>query len=154
MNPRILEPFYATHSEKKNKICNYHAALCNSPSGFTLLEVLVAILIIGIAISVVLQLFSANLQAIGVSGDYVAAVTRAESKMREILDDQNLSEKAFAETTDDGFRIDVAVTDALRERTEDLEVKLLQIDLTIHWTKGSKEKSLTLRTMKVAEKKI
>jgi prepilin-type N-terminal cleavage/methylation domain-containing protein len=123
-------------------------------SGFTLLEVLVAILIIGIAISVVLQLFSANLQAIGVSGDYVAAVTRAESKMREILDDQNLSEKAFTETTDDGFRIDVAVIDALRERTEDLEVKILQIDLTIHWTKGSKEKSLTLRTMKVAEKKI
>jgi prepilin-type N-terminal cleavage/methylation domain-containing protein len=123
-----------------------------SSEGFTLLEVIVAIAILGIAVSVVLQLFSADLRAISTSGDYVAAATRAEAEMRNILDDNNLQEASFSETTPDGYRIDVSVAQALKERTQNLQVKLLRIDLTVHWTKGAKEKSLTLSTMKLVNK--
>ncbi|MFZ3136607.1 MAG: type II secretion system protein [Thermodesulfovibrionales bacterium] len=123
-----------------------------SYNGFTLLEVIVAIAILGIAISVVLQLFSANLRAISVSGDYVTAATRAEAKMREILSDDRLSEKSFSEATQEGYRIDVSITDVLKERTENLQVKLLEVDLTIHWIQGTKQKSMSLRTFKVVEK--
>ncbi len=123
-------------------------------SGFTLLEILVAIAILGIAVTVVLQLFSANLRAISTSGDYVSAVTKAEAKMREILSDDKLSEKSLSETTDDGYKIDVSINDVLKERTDNLNVGLLEIALTIHWTRGTKERSLTLRTMKVVEKQI
>ena len=121
-------------------------------AGFTLLEVIVAIAILGIAIAVVLQLFSANLRAISVSGDYVAAATRAEVKMREILSDDKLSEKSFSEATQEGYRIDVSITDVIKERTEKLQVKLLEVDLTIHWIQGTKQKSMSLRTLKVVEK--
>jgi len=123
-------------------------------SGFTLLEVLVATAILGIAIAVVLQLYSANLRAISDSGDYVIAVTRAEMKMREILADDDLSEKAYSETTNDGYRIDIAVAETLKDRTENLQKKLLEIVLTIHWTKGTKERAYTLMTMKMVNKKI
>ncbi len=123
-------------------------------NGFTLLEVLVATAILAIAVAVILQLFSANLRAISLSGDYVSAATKAESRMREILDDDKLSEKSFSETTDDGYRIDVSITDTLKDRTENLQVKLLQIDLTLRWVKGSKEKSLALSTMKMMKKEI
>jgi prepilin-type N-terminal cleavage/methylation domain-containing protein len=123
-----------------------------SSEGFTLLEVIVAIAILGIAVSVVLQLFSADLRAISTSGDYVAAATRAEAEMRNILYDKNLLEASFSETTPDGYRIDVSVAQALKERTQNLQVKLLRIDLTVHWTKGMKEKSLTLGTMKLVNK--
>jgi len=125
-----------------------------SNRGFTLLEVLVAIAILGIAITVVLQLFSANLRAISVSGDYVSAATKAEAKMREILSDDKLSEKSSSETTDDGYRIDVSVTDALKERTDNLQVRILEIDLTVHWTRGTKERSLAMKTMKLVNKEI
>lgn len=128
--------------------------ICNSRKGFTLLEVIVAIAILGIAVSVVLQLFSANLRAISTSGDYVAAATRAEAEMRNILDDKNLQETSFSETTSDGYRIDVSVAQALKERTENLQVKLLQIDLTVHWRKGTKERSLTLSTMKLVSTQV
>ena len=123
-----------------------------SHNGFTLLEVIVAIAILGIAISVVLQLFSANLRAISVSGDYVTAATRAEAKMREILSDDRLSEKSFSEATQEGYRIDVSITDVIKERTENLQVKLLEVDLTIHWIQGTKQKSMSLKTFKVVEK--
>jgi hypothetical protein len=123
-----------------------------SYNGFTLLVVIVAIAILGIAIAVVLQLFSANLRAISVSGDYVTAATRAEVKMREILSDDRLSEKSFSEATQEGYRIDVSITDVMKERTENLQVKLLEVDLTIHWIQGTKQKSMSLRTFKVVEK--
>src|SRR4030042_4685923 len=126
----------------------------NSSKGFTLIEVLVAMALLGIAITVVLQLFSANLSAISASGDYISASTKAAAKMREILADDSLSEKSLSEVTDDGYRIEVSITDAIEERTENLQIKLLQIDLTIHWTKGKKDKSITLRTMKVVNKEV
>ncbi len=123
--------------------------------GFTLLEVLVATAILGIAVAVILQLFSANLRAISLSRDYVSASIKAEAKMKEILNsDEKISEKSFSETTDDGYRIDVSIAEALKERTENLQVKLLEINLTIRWLRGTKERSLTLTTMKVVKREV
>ncbi len=122
--------------------------------GFTLLEVLVATAVLGIAIAVVLQLFSANLRALAASEDYVSATKRAEAKMHEILDDQTLSETTMSETTGDGYRIDVAITNVMEERTETLPVKLLEISMTVSWRKGLKERSLNLKTMKVVRKEL
>jgi type II secretion system protein I len=126
----------------------------NGITGFTLLEILVAIAILGIAVTVVLQLFSADLRAISASEDYVAASTKADVKIRELLADDNLSEMSSSEITEEGDRMDISITDALKDRTENLQVRLLEIDVTIHWTRGTKEKSLTLRTLKVVEKEI
>lgn len=128
--------------------------LISEQRGFTLLEVLVAVAILGIAIAVILQLFSADLRAISVSGNYVEAAAKAEAKMREVLDDDALTERSLSETTNDGYRIDVAVTRALGNKTENLPVILLDISLTVHWTKGTKERALNLRTMKMVIKQI
>lgn len=122
--------------------------------GFTLIEVLVATSILGIAVAVILQLFSANLRALSFSGDYVSASIKAEARMKEILDDEKIAEKAISETTDDGYRIDVSITEALKERTENLPVKLLEIDMTMSWLKGTKERSLTLKTMKIVQREV
>lgn len=131
-----------------------NSELRTDSNGFTLLEVLVALAILGIAITVVLQLFSANLRSIAASEDYISAVTTAEARLRDILDDEELSEKSWSETTSDGYRMDVTVSDALTERTDNLQVKALSIDLTIRWVKGVKENSINLKTMKLVEKKV
>jgi len=137
------------------KICNLQFAICNSSStGFTLLEILVALAISGIALIVILQLFSTNMRAISISEDYVSAVTRAEAKMREILDNPNLAKGSWSETTPDGYRFDVLIDDAEKERTQNLRVRLLEITLTINWTKGAKAKSFTLKTQKVVNKQV
>jgi general secretion pathway protein I len=120
--------------------------------GFTLLEVLVALSIVAIAVTVVLQLFSADLRALSASEDYVSAVLRAESRMREVLDDEGLAEKSWSETTRDGYRVDVNVSDVMQERTDTLQVRLVKVDLTTRWVKGTKEKSLRLETMKIVNK--
>jgi len=121
-------------------------------AGFTLLEVLVALAILGIALIVALQLLSTNLKAISTSKDYVSAITRAEAKMREILDSPNLSEGVWSEFTPEGYRIDVSVRDAKIDKTQNLKVRLLEIDLTIHWTERTKHRSWALKTLKVANR--
>lgn len=128
--------------------------ILNSRKGFTLLEVIIALALLGIAITVVLQLFSSNMRSISASEDYVYAASKAEARMREVLDDENLTEKSWSEITDDGYRIDISIANALKERAENLSVNILEIDLTLHWIKGIKERSIALKTMKVVNKQI
>ncbi len=130
------------------------AAPAGCQKGFTLLEVLVSLALMGIVLVAIFQLFSAGLRGVAASDDYVNAVIRAEAKMREILDDQNLSEKSWKERTEDGYTIEATVNSTADDRTENLQVKLLEINLTVHWTNGIKKRSLTLKTMKVVDKQI
>ncbi len=122
--------------------------------GFTLLEVLVALALLGIALVVILQLFSANMRGISASDNYAKAVMTAESKMREILDDEQIQEETWSETTKDGYRVDASITVAEKKRTENLPVQLLEITLTVNWTDGAKDRSLGLKTMKLVPKKV
>ncbi len=122
--------------------------------GFTLLEILVALAIMSIALVVVFQLFSANLKGITASGDYIHASMLAESKMRAILDDDKLAEKSWSDVTEDGHQIDAAVTKVEEKRTDNLPVILLKIDVTVHWMSGSRERTITLETMKLMKKLV
>ncbi|SPQ00131.1 conserved hypothetical protein [Candidatus Sulfobium mesophilum] len=126
----------------------------NTKAGFTLLEVLVAMALLSIALVSIIQLFSINLRGIATSEDLAKAVMRAEATMRDVLDDEDIAEKSSSETTPDGYRVDVAITKAKEERTENLPLELLQISLTVHWKDGVKERTLTLKTMKAVTKKI
>ncbi len=122
--------------------------------GFTLLEVLIATSILAIAVVVVIQLFSANLRGISLSDDYVSAVVKANIKMREVLDRGDFSEGVLSEITDDGYRIDITMTEALTERTETLPVRIFEIDLTVFWEDGIREKSFTLKTLQFVQSGI
>lgn len=123
-----------------------------SPRGFTLLEILVALVILGTSVVIVLQLFSSGLRSIHASEDLALASLTAEAKMQEILEDPALEEKTSTDVSETGYRFDVVVTEALKERTENLAIRMLQVDLTVRWMTGSRERSLTLRSLKVVDR--
>ena len=126
----------------------------HASGGFTLLEVLVALVLLSISLVAIFELFSANLRGIAKSDDYSHAVILAESKMRQILDDDTLAEQTWTESTEDGYRIDAVVTSTANDRTENLQIKLLEINLTVSWIKDEKERSLNLKTLKMVNKQI
>jgi prepilin-type N-terminal cleavage/methylation domain-containing protein len=123
-------------------------------SGFTLLEVLVALSLLGIAVTVIVQLFSADLRAISASESYVNGTLEAQTKIREILESKDLSERSWGGVTENGYRFEASMAAVLPERTENLLVQLLEINVTIFWAQGPGEKSLSLKTLKVIPKKI
>ncbi len=120
----------------------------HSPGGFTLLEILVSLALLGIALTVILQVFSANLRNIASAEDYGYAAAKASARMRDIVDREAVSETEWSETTPEGYRIDVSVIEYMKERTANLPVRLLQVNLTIHWLRGTRDKSLTVSTIK------
>lgn len=122
--------------------------------GFTLLEVLVAFVLLASVVTVIVQLFSSNLKTLSLTEDYLSATIKAETRMREILADDTLTESAWTETTADGYRIDVAVNPAFEGRTKDLPLKMLEIVVAMTWKKGTKSRTLTLRTMKTVKRQI
>jgi general secretion pathway protein I len=122
--------------------------------GFTLLEVLVAFVLLVTTMTVILQLFSSNIKALSVSEDYASAVVRAESKMREILDNEQLAENTWSETSPEGYRFDITVAKAYEARTKDLPMKILEIGVTMSWKKSGKDRSLTLNTMKAVKPQV
>lgn len=120
--------------------------------GFTLMEIMVALTVMGFAVVYLVQLFSSNLRMIGTSQDYMAALTQAEAVMREIVESDKIEEKSWKEETDQGFHVEVSVSEALKERTENLPIKLLQIEMVFSWEKALRKKSLTLKTLKAVNK--
>lgn len=123
-----------------------------NPGGFTLLEVLISLALLGIALTVILQIFAANLRNIASAEDYGCAAAKASSRMRDIVADEASTETAWTERTQDGYSIDVSVVETMKDRTASLPVKLMEVDLTIHWLKGTRNKSLTLRTIKTVDR--
>jgi type II secretion system protein I len=118
--------------------------------GFTLLEVLLALAIIGIAVTAIVELFSANLRGISVSDEQVRATLTAEAKMREVIDAGGLDEKSWTEVTSDGYRVDVAISKVQVERTQVIGAHLFQISLALSWRQGTRNKTIRLTTLKLA----
>src|SRR5574340_1714971 len=88
-------------------------------AGFTLLEVLVALTIMSIAVTLLIQLFSSNLQALSLSGDTITAAARANARLREIVTEPALTEASWRETGEKEYPMDIAVAEVLKERTAD-----------------------------------
>jgi general secretion pathway protein I len=120
--------------------------------GFTLLEVIVAFSLLAVTVTVILQLFSSNLRVLSTSEDYVSAVVRAEAKMRDVLDGEDITEGTSSETTPEGYRVETTVTKVYERRTRDLPFEVLEIGVTFSWKSLLAERSMTLRTMKTVKK--
>src|SRR3990167_10484574 len=65
-------------------IFNLQSSIFNSQKGFTLLEVMVAIVILGLGLTVVFELFSGGLKSVEISNDYSNDVILANKKMGEL----------------------------------------------------------------------
>ena len=123
-------------------------------NGFTLLEILVAFSLISIVLVVVMQIFSAGLRSLSASDGYVNASARAEAVMRNILEDDDFPKVPLSGSTLDGYRFNAENTKGYEERTQALTVDLYQVKMTIYWNEGVRERSMSLETLKMTEKKI
>lgn len=120
--------------------------------GFTLLEVIVAFSLLAVTVTVILQLFSSNLRVLSTSEDYASAAVRAEAKMRDVLDGEDISEGTSSETTPDGYRVETTISKVYERRTRDLPFEVLEISVKLTWKSLLAERSMALRTMKMVKK--
>jgi general secretion pathway protein I len=122
--------------------------------GFTLLEVIVALSIIAIAVVTAIQLYSANLRTISRSDSYVNATVNAEAVMRNVVEAEDFPAGAMTGGVSNGYRFDSLAVRVNEEKTKQSNVELYQVKVTVYWKEGIRDKSLTLNTLKLVEKKI
>jgi general secretion pathway protein I len=120
--------------------------LC-SRRGFTLLEVIVAVAIMGISLVLIMQLFSGGLRSGKTSQDYTTAVIHTREKMEEML----INPAAGTGEFDNGYRWQTEVVPYGSQGKEDS--RLLKISVKVSWSERNRTVELTtLKAISEAEK--
>lgn len=121
--------------------------------GFTLLEVLIAVSILAIAVTVLIQIFSSNLKSLAYSEDHLNAVIKAEESLRALYLSNDTVEGVSITKTREGIIIRSEVVSVNTDRTKDIPLNMLEITVTTLWQKDKKERSVVLKSYKTVEKR-
>jgi len=126
-------------------------------TGFTLIEVVVALAILGIGLTVIIELFSGGLRLARTSEEYTKAMNFAHMKMEEITSKQKIEEGSDEGKCDDDtfhWQVKIKKTDLLPiEKDSDFKppIELFQVRVDILWQSGSKEKSASIESYKASK---
>jgi len=123
-------------------------------AGFTLIEVVVAMAILGIGLIVIIELFSGGLRLARTSVEYTQAVNYARMKMEEMAVKQTMEEGNEGGEFDSTFRwqVETKKVDILPVQTgTDYKppVDLFQVKVNVFWRSGSKERSTQIESYKI-----
>jgi general secretion pathway protein I len=122
-----------------------------------LIEVVVALAILGVGLTVIIELFSGGLRLGRVSMEYTKAVNYARVKMEETMAKPTIEEGTQeGESDDKTFRWQMGVkkVDLLSiDNSIDYKppVELFQVKIDVFWKSGSKEKSTSVESLKVTK---
>ena len=139
--------------------------LSSGRNGFTLIEVLVAVMILAISLTVIMQLFSGGLKSNRISSDYLNGIFHAREKMEELLLTQEWVPGELSGDFEDGYRwtatieevpdeaaigeADAGSNEALAKK---LPVSTMLIRLNVTWMNGEREKRFEISTTALTEK--
>ncbi len=118
--------------------------LIKSRKGFTLLEVLVATVLVGVGIFAIMEAFNRGYLGVGQAEDYSVALSLSEEKMEELRDApyNNISNSKKAVVSGfPSFQREVIVTQPISN--------LKQIVVKTYWTVPNGEDNVSLTTFKL-----
>lgn len=123
-------------------------------NGFTLIETLVAFMILSISLVVVMQLFSGGLKSNKLSSDYLYGIFHASEKMEELLLSEIMLEENLSGDFGDGYRWEATIE--LIEPDDETETaqpfSAFDITLDVIWRNGARDKHFELKTVKLSKK--
>ena len=155
----------------------YSAEACapGRARGFSLLEVLVAFVILALALGVIMRVFSQGMSRVGESDAYARAVTLAQSKLAQLGADIALEEGELSGEGADALRWRVRLSayeadkvQAAKEAADKaqaanagsaapapLPVRLWQVEVEVSWDAGeAPPRSVRLATLKLAPRRL
>jgi general secretion pathway protein I len=131
-------------------------------TGFSLLEVLVAFVILALVGTTLFRLFGASLNNAGAADEYSRAAIYAESRLALAAVDYPLRETNDQGTSDDGryawsSRVEPylapGATDDQTRLAQLLPMRLWRLSVTVSWPgQGANQRSITLSTVRMAMK--
>ena len=121
-------------------------------SGYTLVEVLVAFVILALALTVLLRIFSGGLRNVSVSSDYATATLIAESRLAAAGIDVPLRPGESSGSEGERFQWTVTVQDyepwpGYRSAANGIDA--YRVGVTVEWPHGDNTRSVALSTIRL-----
>jgi general secretion pathway protein I len=117
-------------------------------SGFTLLEVLVALAILAISLGVLIPVFAGTLDREAALADQKTAAMLAQSKLDTVGSEIPLADGVSDGTFSNGFSWHIEIAPYKFEYTSRLVTPML-VTLTVKWPAKNGSRSLTLKTIRL-----
>lgn len=123
--------------------------------GFSLLELLVAVMILAGSLVVILQLFSGGLKAVTLSENYRRALFHARSRMEEIRVQNRLEPVSLESDIGGVFSVETVIEriapDKKEGRVREMDpLALFDITVRVHWKEGLGKKNVEISTITMA----
>jgi general secretion pathway protein I len=121
--------------------------------GFTLIEVLVALVILGVTAVAILQLFGGGLRLVGASAGYLDATLLASAKLSEAAAEE--IEEGVTEGDEGAYRwmrrvrLDPDLIPLEPTQPEAATLRIARISIEVRWGKNRRVELETLRTWSV-----
>jgi prepilin-type N-terminal cleavage/methylation domain-containing protein len=127
--------------------------------GFTLIEIAVAVAILGVGVVTLQQIYQGALRLQDRASRQSRAVLHARATMDSLLAPRYVADATSEQTTREGFRTRVLVRhatpeeggeEAERELDVESEQSLRYIEVEVAWSDGAGMKTYTLRSLRMA----
>jgi general secretion pathway protein I len=125
-----------------------------SQAGFTLLEVLLAVVILGVSLTTILLQFQTALHAGSISQERTNAVIYAKEKLESLKIEDELSESSQSGVLESGYEWETEVSlyeyedQADDISYEDLRHETYKLRATVKWNSGINKRQVELITLK------
>jgi general secretion pathway protein I len=122
-------------------------------SGYTLIEVLVAFMILALALTVLMRIFSGGLRNVSVSSDYATATLIAESRLAAAGIDLPLVPGETSGTEGERFEWTISVQDyepwpGYRSAAQGVDA--YRVTVTVEWPHRDRTRSVGLSTVRLS----
>ncbi len=134
----------------------------NFSRGFSLLEVLVAFVILGLVLGTLMEIFSGGLRNVSRAGEFQRAVLLGQSKLASVGIEMPLKEGESSGEFDANYRWQVSIRPYMDSQMEAaqqagtpvavLPVTLLEVDVRVSWGGADQGRTFNLKTVRLANK--
>jgi general secretion pathway protein I len=128
----------------------------SSSKGFSLLEVLVAFVVMGLVVGALLQLFGSSMRSVALADEYSFAVQVAESRLAAV--GSEIPVKPGNESGDEkgsAYHWNVSMAaiepDAKMEKAS-LPLQLYRVEVTVTWKSGDRPREFHLSSLRFGDK--
>lgn len=126
-----------------------------SSKGFSLLEVLVAFVVMGLVVGVLLQLFGSSMRSVALSDEYSFAVQVAESRLAAVGSEIKVEDGSVSgEEKGSGYHWEVQMEPI--ELSEELEklplpLQMYRVEVVVTWKSGDSSREFHLSSLRFGE---